>query len=90
MENKILRILNVVLENRGKKNIEIFRPELDLRKDLELDSLDLAELTVRIESEFDIDIFENGNTNTLKEVIEKLSVQLWFQRNYKQENYASY
>lgn len=76
MENKILRILNVVLENRGKKNIENFKPELDLRKDLELDSLDLAELTVRLESEFDIDIFENGNTNTLKEVIEKLSVQL--------------
>ena len=73
MENKILRILNVVLENRGKKNIENFKPDLDLRRDLELDSLDLAELTVRLESEFDVDIFENGNTNTLQEVVEKLT-----------------
>ena len=73
MENKILRILNVVLENRGKRNVDNFKPELDLRKDLELDSLDLAELTVRLESEFDVDIFEDGNTNTLKEVVEKIT-----------------
>lgn len=73
MENKILMILNTVLENRGKKNLIDFHPNLDLRKDLELDSLDLAELTVRLESEFDVDIFENGNTSTLKEVIEKLT-----------------
>jgi acyl carrier protein len=73
MEKKILGILNIVLENRGKRNVIEFHPNLDLRKDLELDSLDLAELTVRLESEFDIDIFENGNTSTLKEVMEKLT-----------------
>jgi acyl carrier protein len=73
MENKVLRILNIVLENRGKKNVENFKPDLDLRRDLELDSLDLAELTVRLESEFEVDIFENGNVNKLKEVVEKLT-----------------
>jgi acyl carrier protein len=73
MENKILRILNIVLENRGKKKLQEFHSVLDLRKDLDLDSLDLAELTVRLESEFEIDIFENGNTNTLQEVFEKLT-----------------
>jgi acyl carrier protein len=73
MENKILRILNTVLENRGKKKLQEFHSVLDLRKDLDLDSLDLAELTVRLESEFEIDIFENGNTNTLQEVFEKLT-----------------
>jgi acyl carrier protein len=73
MENKILRILNTVLENRGKKKLQEFHSVLDLRKDLDLDSLDLAELTVRLESEFEVDIFENGNTNTLQEVFEKLT-----------------
>ena len=46
---------------------------MHLRNDIGLDSLDLAELTVRIEAEFDIDIFENGIVNTVGEVIDKLN-----------------
>ena len=44
----------------------------DLRNDLDLTSFDLAELTVRIEDEFDIDIFEDGLVNTVGEVLAKL------------------
>ena len=33
----------------------------------------LAELTVKLEDEYDIDIFEDGLVNTVGEVLEKLS-----------------
>ncbi|THC67310.1 acyl carrier protein [Bacteroides fragilis] len=42
------------------------------RDDIGFTSFDLAELTVRIEDEFDIDIFEDGLVNTVGEIIEKL------------------
>ena len=43
-----------------------------LREDLNLDSFDLAELTVKIEDEFDIDIFEEGLVLTVGEILNKL------------------
>ena len=55
-----------------KKKIESINVETNLRDDIGLDSLDLAELTVIIEAEFDIDIFENGIINTVGEIFEKL------------------
>jgi acyl carrier protein len=73
MEEKILEIINTVLNNRTKKKLTDLRPEMHLRNDIGFDSLDLAELTVRIETEFDIDIFENGIVNTVSEILEKLS-----------------
>lgn len=76
MENemgiKLLEIVNTVLENRKKKLITSITPEMDLRNDIGLDSLDLAELTVRIEAEYDIDIFEDGIVNTIGEILEIL------------------
>ena len=70
--NRLLEIINVVLENRGKEiisNYENFSEETDFRKDLGFDSLDLAELTVRIEIEYDIDIFADGIVYTVGDVI---------------------
>ena len=69
---KLLEIVNTVLENRKKKLITSITPEMDLRNDIGLDSLDLAELTVRIEAEYDIDIFEDGIVNTIGEISEIL------------------
>lgn len=69
---KLLEIVNTVLENRKKKLITSITPEMDLRNDIGLDSLDLAELTVRIEAEYDIDIFEDGIVNTIGEILEIL------------------
>ena len=60
----------------ASKNMEAFVTlnEGDkLRDDLGLTSFDLAELTVRIEDEFDIDIFEDGLVNTVGEIYAKLS-----------------
>ena len=72
MEKTILQIINKVLENKSQKKIESIDSETNLRDDIGLDSLDLAELTVLIEAEFDIDIFENGIIITVGEIFEKL------------------
>lgn len=68
MEEKLLKIFNQLLENK-RNNLS---SELKLRDDLGLDSFQLAELTVHIEEEFGVDIFEDGLVNTVGEVIEKL------------------
>lgn len=73
MESKILEIMNTVLENRTKEKLSELTSDLNLRDDIGFDSLDLAELTVRIEAEYDIDIFEDGIVNTVGEVFEKLN-----------------
>ena len=52
--------------------IEKLKETNNLRNDLGLTSFDLAELTVRLEDEFDIDIFEDGLVNTVGEIYAKL------------------
>ena len=71
MNNKLLQIINTILSKKGDKITEI-NLEHSLRKDLGFDSLDLAELTVRIEDEFEIDIFEDGIVDTIDEIIRKI------------------
>ncbi|TWH99140.1 acyl carrier protein [Flavobacterium tiangeerense] len=73
METKLLEIINTVLENRTNEKLTSLRPDMNLRYDIGFDSLDLAELTVRIEAEYDIDIFEEGIVNTIGEIFEKLN-----------------
>ncbi len=69
---KLLEIINTVLANRQKSTVESIKTDTSLRNDLGFDSLDLAELTVRIEVEYDIDIFENGIITTVGEILEKI------------------
>ena len=71
---KIIEIINTVLENRGKSLAAEINEESHLRDDIGFDSLDLAELTVRIEVEYDIDIFEDGIVNTVGEIIKKTTI----------------
>jgi len=70
---KLIKIINVVLENRGRKPVENITESSHLRNDLGFDSLDLAELTVRIEAEFDVDIFEDGVVVTIGDILKKLN-----------------
>ena len=72
MVDKLLSIINTVLTNRGKKPVPIISNDTLLRQDLGFDSLDLAELTVRIEAAYDIDIFEEGIVNSVGEILEKI------------------
>lgn len=70
---ELLDIVNEMREEAGKTTIEKLEPSMDLRDDLELDSLMLAELTVRVEEEFDIDIFEDGIIQTIGDILIKIN-----------------
>jgi len=69
---KLLEIVNTVRDNKGLSILSDLKPENDLRNDLGFDSLDLAELTVRIEKEYGIDIFADGFVLTVSEILAKL------------------
>ncbi len=70
---RLLKIINTVLDNRGKLKLQDISESSNLRNDCGLDSLDLAELTVRIEAEYDIDIFEDGIVATVGEILKKIN-----------------
>ena len=72
MESKIFEIVNQIRENKGEVRLVSINGTDDLRNDLGLDSFDLAELTVHIEVEYDIDIFKDGIVNTIDEIYKKL------------------
>ena len=69
---QLLSIINTVLENRGKEKVSNINENSSLKNDCGLDSLDLAELTVRIDAEYDVDIFEDGIVTSVGEILEKL------------------
>jgi len=68
----LLHIINDMREENDQEQLESLDDAMHLRDDLELDSLMLAELTVRIEDEYDIDIFADGIVQTIGEVREKI------------------
>lgn len=72
MEYKIIEIINTVLTNNNKNKISNFDGKLHLRDDLGFDSLELAELTVRLEEEFGVDVFKDGIVYTLEDIKNKL------------------
>jgi|TARA_B110000037_G_scaffold222702_1_gene298989 acyl carrier protein len=73
MKIKVLKIINSIRESKGLSLLEELKPDMTLRNDLSLDSLELAELTVRIEDEFGIDIFEDKIIYSIDELFNKLS-----------------
>lgn len=72
METKVLEIINDIRAAKLMNALYTLNATDNLRNDLGLTSLDLAELTVRIEDEFDIDVFEDGLVNTVGEIYAKL------------------
>ena len=72
MEQKVLSIINEILKAKNLAILEKLNVEDNLRNNLEFTSFDLAELTVKIEDEFDVDIFEDGLVNTIGEIYAKL------------------
>ena len=70
----LLKVVDIIADVVGmseqqKKDIN---PSTNLRYDLSMDSLMLAALTVGIEDAYDIDIFEDGNPETVKDILERL------------------
>lgn len=72
--NDLLRIINIIKANNNQALVETIEDQTHLRNDIGFNSLELAELTVRIESEFDVDIFEDGLIFTIGEIRNKLSI----------------
>lgn len=73
MEEKILEIINIIRQSKGISQLTSIQSDNNLRNDIGFSSFDLAELTVRIEDEFDIDIFEDGLINTIGEIFQKIA-----------------
>lgn len=73
MQTKVLEVINDIRASKNMEAVVTLNEGDKLRDDLGLTSFDLAELTVRIEDEFDIDIFEDGLVNTVGEIYVKLS-----------------
>ncbi|MEI7676088.1 MAG: phosphopantetheine-binding protein [Bacteroidales bacterium] len=73
MEDKVLGIINFIRISKDLEPLTSLCYSDNLRSHIGFTSFDLAELTVRIEDEFDVDVFENGLVETVGEVFEKLS-----------------
>ena len=73
MKEKIFKIIKSILDETpsGYESVDITL-ESNLKYDLGLDSFALALLTVRIEDEFDVDIFENDFPQTVSEIVDIL------------------
>ena len=72
MEKKVLAIINDIRKSKEMRLLTELNEKSKLRDDLGLTSFDLAELTVNLEDEFEIDIFEDGLVNTVGEIYAKL------------------
>lgn len=56
----LLAVVNTVRANKGLPALLAPQPEMRLREDLGFDSLDLAELTARLNERFHVDVFAAG------------------------------
>lgn len=72
-ESITLAKINEVLIESGREPLQSLSPEMSLRRDLDLDSLDLAVLTVKLESATGVDVFQNGVVQTVGDLLERLS-----------------
>lgn len=72
MKEKVIEMINLIRTYAGMSENLNITESTRLREDLGLTSFDLAELTVRIEDEYGVDIFEDGLVNTIGEIYAKL------------------
>ncbi|MFA6200252.1 MAG: phosphopantetheine-binding protein [Bacteroidales bacterium] len=72
METKVLEIINLIRLSKDLHALDKINETDRLRDEIGFTSFDLAELTVRIEDEFDIDIFEDGLVSSIGEIYSKL------------------
>jgi acyl carrier protein len=73
IEDRLLEILNELIEESGRQTVDKYRGEIRLRDDLGFDSLDLAILGVRVEAVFGVDVFKEGVVSTLEELAQRLN-----------------
>jgi len=75
IEKAVREIVKTTVSNQDvvRTSEIIINNESNLRQDLGLDSLALAELAVRIETRFDLDVFEDSIPETVSEIINRLT-----------------
>jgi acyl carrier protein len=67
------KILNDILAEKEKlTQVDSLPDDVSLTDDLGLDSLDLAEMTVRLEDKYGVDVFEDEVVDTVNEVLNEL------------------
>lgn len=69
----LLEIINYIREYKHQPPVTALPSNLRLREDIGFESLDLAELTVRIEQKYKADVFANGVVQTVGEVLAKIA-----------------
>jgi len=69
------KLVDIIVDIKEDSNLDKSKitPESNLRTDLEFDSLQLAQLTVEIEDEFDVDVFEDSIVETIGDILKKLN-----------------
>jgi len=72
-ENKIKELILEILEEDSETLEYPITLDSHLKNDIGLDSLNLALLTVKIEDEFNIDIFEKGLVFTVSDILDRLN-----------------
>ncbi len=71
--SKLLSIINELRQSKGDEILTSIKSSDSLSDDLNFDSLDLAELTVIIEKEFGVDIFEKEIITSIGEIKELIN-----------------
>ena len=72
MDSKLVELLNTVRINSGLSPLESYSKELDLRDDLELDSISIAELVASVDISFNANVNEDGMVQTIGDIQDKI------------------
>jgi len=72
-EKKVISIIRDILSDENMESEMKIIESTKLKEDLGFDSLMLAVLTVKIENEFDVDVFEDGLVFTVGEIFSKIA-----------------
>jgi acyl carrier protein len=69
---KIVQLIQAVRQSTGRDPLPAIAESDSLVQTLRFDSLDLAELAVRIEAEFGVDVFARGIPETVGDLARRL------------------
>lgn len=67
--SRLLEIINTIRSQKGNTPLISIADNDLLRENMGFDSFDLAELTVRIEDDFGVDVFEDGIVSSVGEIL---------------------
>lgn len=76
LEQAVFSVVETTVSNMDviqRVNVPEISLQANLKQDLGLDSLSLAELSVRLENEFGVDVYEENTPETVGDIIKILS-----------------